>query len=314
MKNLPSIIAAVLLAAVLLFYMCTFQVRSTEVAIIKTFGEADQTPIEIDEQDPSFFAGLHFRWPWPIQSVEKYDKRLRLLEDRIEETPTLDSKQIIITTFTAWRISDPYKFHRRYQTVEAGEDALRDRIRSFKKAVVGRHVFSDFVSTVEEDRKLRSIEREMMDAVVEVASNEFGIEIELFGIKQLSLPESVTEAVFATMKTTQELLAKKYRAEGTAEAQAIVARAQESRRRIMAVVMNKVAEIESTGQAEVGRIYSQFREHEELRIFLDKLRALEEIIQNRAEIFMDTEFVPADLFDPADRMSIVPGGDKASAQ
>ena len=44
MKNLPSIIAAVVLAAILLFYMCTFQVRSTEVAIVKTFGEADKTP------------------------------------------------------------------------------------------------------------------------------------------------------------------------------------------------------------------------------------------------------------------------------
>jgi hypothetical protein len=67
-----------------------------------------------------------------------------------------------------------------------------------------------------------------------------------------------------------------------------------------------VAEIESTGQAEVGRIYKQFREHEDLRIFLDKLRAIEDIIQNRAEIFMDTGFVPTDLFDESKRMELVP--------
>ena len=34
MKNLPSVIAAIVLVAVLVMYMCTFQVRSTEVAIV----------------------------------------------------------------------------------------------------------------------------------------------------------------------------------------------------------------------------------------------------------------------------------------
>jgi membrane protease subunit HflC len=314
MKSLPSIIAAFVLIAVLVTYMCTFQVRSTEVAIIKTFGQADKEPIEVDESSDAPFGGMHFKWPWPIQSVEKYDKRLRILEDRIEETPTRDSKQIILTTFAAWTISDPYTFHTRYQTIEAGEDALRSRIRSVKKAIVGSHDFSDFVSTRTEDRQLRDIEREMEMQVADEAKKEFGITIEMFGIKQLSLPESVTEAVFETMKTSQEIKAKTYRSEGEAEASRIVAGAEATVQRISAVVSRKVAEIESEGLAEVGAIYAHFREHEELRIFLDHLRSIEKILRERVDLFMDTDMQPINLFDEGKRILPSKAADESQSE
>ncbi len=302
MKSIPPIIATIVLVAVLAMYLFTFQVRSTEVAIIKTFGKAQETPIRVDENDKRFFSGLHFKWPWPIQSAEKYDTRLRQLDDRIEETPTLDSKQIILTTFTLWTISDPYKFHTSYLTVEAGEDALRSRVRTVKKAVIGRHDFSDFVSTNKADRKLRQIEQEMMAEIAETAEAQFGVKVKLFGIKQLSLPESVTEAVFTTMKSSQEIKAQRYKSEGKAEARRIVAGAESAAERIRAVVDRKVSMIESKGLAEVGKIYSEFAEHQELRIFLDNLAALEEIMRTRTEIFMDTSFQPINVFDPDKRL------------
>ncbi|NOX57407.1 MAG: hypothetical protein GXP29_00930 [Planctomycetes bacterium] len=309
MKNLPSIIAAFILVVVLLMYWCTFQVRSTEVAIKKTFGHVGADPIRIDDSNNSFFAGLHFRWPWPIQSVEKYDTRLRLLEGRIEEAPTRDSKQIIVTTFATWHIVDPYKFHTRYNTIEEGEDALRTRIRSLKKAIIGKHNFSDFVSTQASDRKLQEIESEMMEAIAADADKDFGVEIGMFGIKQLALPANVTQAVFTTMKKTQEVKADKYRSEGDAEGTRIRAAAEEARGRILAVVDRKVARIESEGLAKVGEIYKQFKEHEELRIFLDKLRSIEAIIATRTEIFLDTNIQPFDLWDAEKRISLsTPGG------
>jgi membrane protease subunit HflC len=302
MKNLPSILAAIFLVGVLALYMCTFQVRSTEVAILKTFGQANEEPIEVSDQDQSFFAGLHFKWPWPIQSVAKYDRRIRLLEDRIEETPTQDSKQIIITTFTGWTISDPYKFHKQYQTVEAGEKALRDRIRSEKKAIIGRHDFSEFVSTDPADRKLPEIEDELMASVAGMAQADFGIRIEMFGIKQLTLPQSVTEAVFKTMKTAQTTKAEAYRSEGEAAAKKIIADAEQARSRILAVVSHKVSSIESEAQAEVGRIYEKFQEHPELRMYLDELRAFRELLRDRSTLFLDPTMSPINVMDPDRRV------------
>ena len=70
MKNLGTVLAAAFLAVVLLLYMCTFQVRFTEVAIKKTFGRLTREAIT----EP----GLKFKWPYPIQTVVVYDKRIRV--------------------------------------------------------------------------------------------------------------------------------------------------------------------------------------------------------------------------------------------
>ena len=65
----------------------------------------------------------------------------------------------------------------------------------------------------------------------------------------------------------------------------------------------KVARIESEGLTEVGEIYKMFKEHEELRIFLDHLRSLESIIKNRTEIFLDTDIQPFNLWNDETRIN-----------
>ena len=45
MRSLPTVLAAGALVIVLLLYMCSFQVRSTEVAVVKTFANADPNKV-----------------------------------------------------------------------------------------------------------------------------------------------------------------------------------------------------------------------------------------------------------------------------
>ncbi len=289
MRNLPTILAAAALLIVLLLYMCTFQVRTTEVALVKTFGKAAENVTE----EP----GLGFKWPWPIQTVVKYDKRLRVLLDRTEETRTQDSKNVILTTFAMWTIDDPYRFHVSCQGDEKqGERNLRMKIRSHKNAVAGKYDFSQFVSTDPNERKLRQIEADMEELVSAEALAEFGVEIERFGIKQLSLPEEVTKAVFAAMKEAEETKAENYKAEGEAKAAELTAEASAAQQRILAVAQRKVDEIRNTTQREVSEIYRAFAENQELRIFLDKLKAMEEVLRKRSTLILEPDDPPIDLF------------------
>jgi len=295
MRNIPTIGAAGALLIVLLVYMCTFQVRTTEVAIIKTFGEADRNVIT----EP----GLRLKWPWPIQSVVTYDKRLRILVDRTEETRTADSKNIILTTYAVWTIADPYKFHVSYPNEAEGERALRTKVRSHKMAVAGKHTFNEFVSTEADERRLREIEAEMLALVRQEAAEEFGVDVPMFGIKQLGLPEEVTKAVFTAMKEYEETKAANYKAEGDAAAEQIRADAEMAQERIIAVAQRQVDAIRNQTQGEVARIYQQFREHQDLRIFLDKLDALEEILRKRATLVLEPDIAPVDLFDAQRRLA-----------
>ena len=194
MKNWSTILAALFLAVVLVLYMCTFQVRFTEVAIKKTWGRPGKEAIT----EP----GLQFKWPPPVQTVVVYDKRIRILEDRTEETRTVDGKNLVVSTFTLWRIKEPVKFHTNFPGgVADGEKKLRTTVVTHKHAVIGQRRFDEFISTDPSDRRLREIERAIQTAVAQDAADEYGIEVVGFGIKKLGLPQSVTTAIFESMKS-----------------------------------------------------------------------------------------------------------------
>ncbi len=309
MKNIGTIVAAVVLAVVLLAYMCTFQVRFTETAIKKTWGQPRQEGIT----EP----GLYFKWPRPIQSVVVYDKRARLLEDRTEETRTIDGKNLLVTTFTLWRIKDPYKFHTNFPVgVEDGERKLRTTIITHKHAVVGKHEFKDFVSTVAADRKIRDIEQELKTVVARDANEQYGVEIVDFGIKKLGLPSSVTTTIFDSMKSYEEQKAKRYIAEGEARAADIVANAKAVEERILAEARKKAAEIQTNAQRVVSEYYKEFSDYPELRIFLDKLRTIRDALQQRTTLILTAEQPPWDIFDPSvrERIPLMGGAQKPAGQ
>ena len=297
MKNLGTILAAVFLGLVLVLYMCTYQVRSTEVAIEKTWGKVSQDAV----RSP----GLKFKWPAPIQSVVIYDQRTRILEDRTEETRTEDGKNLLITTYTLWRIADPVTFHTNFPGgVEDAKSKLRTTVVSTKHAVIGRRKFEEFVSTEPEERKLREIENQIRDTVAASARKEYGIEIVGFGIKKLGLPQSVTATIFDNMKSNELKKAARYQAEGKARATEILADARASRDRILAAARKKVAAIESEAQRVVSGYYKEFDEHPELRIYLDKLRTNKEALRKRTTLFMTYKQPPWDVFDEAARRAV----------
>ena len=323
MKNIGTIIAAVFLSLVLLAYMCTYQVRFTEHAFVKTWGKAPPASDGGSEK-----VGLYYKWPRPIQQVVKYDKRLRVLNDKTEETRTTDGENLILTTFTIWRINHPQEQrvvgHVLVEPValtktvghvevggavgvDVGEQKLRSMIRTHKQAVVGGHKLSEFVSTDAAERNLDGIEKELLDLVRADAEKEYGIFVQDFGIKKLGLPQSVTTAIFAKMKSNEEKKAERYRSEGNAAARSIEAEARAAERRILAAARQKVAEIETEAQRVIGEYYKEFNSHPELRIFLDQLRTLEDTLQTRTTIIFDQSTPPFNLFDEAVRKEVGTG-------
>lgn len=305
MKNVGTILAALFLAVVLVLYLCTFQVRFTEVAIRKTWGRPAREAIV----DP----GLYFKWPAPIQTVVRYDKRIRILEDRTEETRTEDGDNLLLTTFTLWRIADPSKFLTNFPGgVADGENKLRTTIVAYKHAVVGQRQFSDFVSTDPAKRKIKEIEGELQTAVAKDARAQYGIEVVDFGIKKLGLPEAVTTAIFESMKSHEEAKAARYTAEGEARANDIVANANAAKDRIMAAAQQKADAIIAEAQELVGEYYKEFKEQPELRILLDKLRVTADALKKRTTLVIGTEDPPFDVFKPEVREKVIEAAHQAN--
>ncbi|MFQ5462104.1 MAG: SPFH domain-containing protein [Phycisphaerae bacterium] len=308
MKNIGTIAAAAIVVTVLLLYMCTFQVRFTEAAIVKTFGEPAKQAIT----EP----GLQFKWPPPIQTLVKYDKRIRILEDRTEETRTVDGKNLVLTTFTLWRLGtvpgDVIKFHTNFPGgVADGEKKLRTTVVTHKHAVIGQREFAEFVSIDPKRRKLAEIEDEIRQSVAADAREQYGIEIVDFGIKKLGLPQAVTKTIFGSMKANEEVKAGRYEAEGRARAQAILADANATEQRITAAAREKVAAIENEADKVVSDYYQEFAKHPELRIFLDSLRAIKKALSVRTTLILDQNDWPWSLFSEEARSAVHPDAEAA---
>lgn len=309
MKQIPTVVAALFLAAVLGMYMCTFQVRSTEVAIVKQMGRVLGT---FDEP------GLKWKWFWPIQSVVKYDRRDQILEDKTEETATRDGKNVILTTYTIWRIADPARFHANFTTMESGEGKLRSLIQTCKNEEVGQRTFAEFVSTDPNERRLDQIEDAILQRVRIGAEKEYGVKVVDFGLKQLGLPQSVTVSIFESMKAAQKRKADRYLAEGEAQAQAILGEAGAAEKRLVAAAARKVAEIEALGLQKVSEFYVQFDEYPELRIFLDWVRTTAQALSKRSLIVLTSDEAPFKVFTDEGQEELLgirnkPDADKSSA-
>src|SRR3954468_24613039 len=97
-KKSVAITVGALLIAVFFLLLFVFQVRVTEVAVVTTFGRSTRTVTQ-----PDFYV----KWPWPIQSVHKFDKRVQNFEDKFDEVTTADFYSILSMVYVGWRISEP---------------------------------------------------------------------------------------------------------------------------------------------------------------------------------------------------------------
>src|SRR5947208_13182888 len=105
MKRIGLIIAAALLAIALLVSM-PYGVDQAEFAYVTQFGRP------VGTFDGAEDAGLHLKLPWPIQSVQRIDRRLQMFDLPGAELPTFDpqgqtiDKMLTVDGYVCWRIAD----------------------------------------------------------------------------------------------------------------------------------------------------------------------------------------------------------------
>jgi membrane protease subunit HflC len=287
-RHVPTLLLGAVVAAVFLVSIFSFQVRSTESVVVTTFGK----PREVNEP------GLHFRWPAPIQLLTRFDSRSRSFDGsigKIEETYTADGKNLTVGIFVVYRISDPVRLFRSVKTVEEAEARLNDFMRNSKNGVLGSYRFSDLVNTDPGKMKLDEVEKRIHEEIAGAASEQLGIEVERVGIKSLGLPEKISEAVFARMRSEREVAAETYRAQGRQAADEIRAATNQERDAILTDAQAAAKRIRAEGDAQSAAYYAVFREEPELAAFLRKLDSLRRIMPNRTTLILDTNTPPFDL-------------------
>jgi membrane protease subunit HflC len=266
--------------ALLVLLSSLFIVDEREVAIKFQLGEI----VRSDYQP-----GLHFKAPWPINNVRKFDRRVLTLDTAPERFLTGEKKNVTVDFFVKWRIKDPATYYTSFQG-----DERRAALRLLQIVKNGLQLEFDnrtIRQVVSDDRS------EMMDNLTENANREvdrFGIEIVAVRIKQIELPDDVRNSVFERMRAERERIAKELRAQGQEAAKGIQAVAERQRTVILAEASRDAERTRGEGDARATEIYaSAYSKDQEFYEFYRSMNAYRNALSSQQDVLVlepDSEF------------------------
>jgi membrane protease subunit HflC len=231
----PPLLAVLALVGVRL---CLFTVDRTEYVYLTQFGRHVATYDGADSAD----AGLHWKWPAPIQTVHRLDRRLQAFDLPGAELPTRDvksqtiDKMLTLDAYVCWRIADRDGVDRFLRTVGTPEQAqaiLTQHVSSELGAAISQMELDDLISTEEGrvDRQREVLRQRLLracssaaDALGNRAAREYGIEVVDIRLRRTNHPPEVREAIFARIRSERDRRVADYSSAGQKQAAEITSK------------------------------------------------------------------------------------------
>lgn len=254
-----AIAISVIAASGLVFY----QVDEREYVVITQFGD----PIKAIKE-----AGLNWKWPDPIQSVNRYNNRLMTYEMGETEYLTEDKKNVMVDAYVVWKIDDPIKFMKTVKNRLGAETRLGDILSSEIGIGLGQYDLSSLIATDPKNIKFGQMMQEVKGIISQKAT-DYGTAIADVKITMLNFPERNKLSVFKRMRAERERIAKGYRSEGTEKALKIRADADKQKQIILSKAYEKAQKIKGEGEARAIKIYADAYE-KDIK-FYELIRTLE---------------------------------------
>jgi membrane protease subunit HflC len=284
-RNLTFVVGAILIA-IFIMLLFVFQVRTTEVAVVTTFGKATRPLTE---------PGPYLKWPWPIQRVHKFDKRVHNFETKLEQVFTSDRYSLLVMVYTGWQISKPEVFFPKFNgSIKQAEESLEGLIRNASSGVAGQHAFSHFISTEEKELKFAQIEQEILERI-QADAGGYGITNRFIGIKKLELPESVTESVFERMKSARQVQENEIKFEGQRLADNIRSQANLESAKVLAEADATSTTLRGLGERKAAESFEVYKQEPDLANFLLNLNGIEQLLKEKTTLILDEGTPPLDL-------------------
>lgn len=238
---MKTLIGPILVVLAILVGSSVFTVREDQYAVLFRLGEIQRSDFE---------PGLHFKLPL-VNNVMKFDRRILNLSSRQERFLTSEKKDVLVEAVVKWRIKDVRDFY----TATRGDELraqqtlgqiVKDRMRDeFNKRTL-RQVVAD-----QRDEMMANLR-----TAATAAAERLGIEVVDVRIKRIDLPEQVTEAVFARMRSERAQVANKLRSSGAQQAEQRRAEADRKVQVLLAEAEREAQQLRGEGDARAAAIYA----------------------------------------------------------
>jgi len=303
---------AVLIVFVLVALLSAFAVDRTELAYVTQFGRL------VAVYDGATDAGLHWRWPWPIQSVQRLDRRLQVFDlpeiellTRDDKGETID-KTITVDAYVCWRIDGAEgvrHFIRALGTPERAQEVLGPQISSRIGAEISNLKMDDLVSVVspeEAHARMGRLRDRLLGDVGEspdhvgslraLAREVYGIDLVDVRLRRTSHPPDVRDAIFARIRSERARKVADYQGQGAVLAAKIRSEAELEARNILTEAKAAEQEMKGKADAEADRIHNLAHSQDsDFYAFLKKLEEYQRILGDNKSVLLLSSH--RDLFD-----------------
>ncbi|OTA17865.1 protease modulator HflC [Xenorhabdus vietnamensis] len=306
MRN--SLIVAII-AVLVVLYSSIFIVKEGERGIVLRFSkvvrDAENKPVIYDP-------GLHFKIPF-VETVKTLDARIQTMDIKADRFLTRENKDLIVDSYLKWRIND---FSRYYLATGNGdisraEMLLRRKFSDRLRSEIGRLNVKGIVTdsrgtlttdvrnalnqgtyeeggTTDADSEIASaaalVEKETKSKQPDINPSSMaalGIEVVDVRIKQINLPQEISESIYQRMSADREAEARLLRSEGLEEAEKIKATADKKATEIRAEAQSQALALRGEGDAEATKLFADaFNQDPEFYSFIRSLRAYEKSFKN----------------------------------
>ncbi|EIJ79229.1 membrane protease subunit, stomatin/prohibitin [Bacillus methanolicus PB1] len=286
LKRINTIVGLVFLVVILciIAFSTWYTVDESEQAVILTFGKVEEGLTE---------PGLHFKLPWPIQSVEKLSKETFSLQfgyeekdGKIKEFPeetkmiTGDENIVLADLVVQWKITNPEKY---LYNSDDPKEILYDATSASLRSIIGSSKIDDALTSGKAE-----IEAEVRD-LLSTLVNKYDIGISVLAVKlqDVELPNDEVRKAFTNVTDARETMntkineAKKYENKRKNEAQG------EKDALISTAEGDKAARIErARGDVAIfNKLYEQYRKNPDITRQRLVLETIEQVLPN-TEIYI----------------------------
>ncbi|RKQ96304.1 protease FtsH subunit HflC [Kushneria sinocarnis] len=240
-NNRALVIIVVLVVLGWLASSSLYVVDETERAIKLRFGEVVESDIG---------PGLHAKVP-VLNTVRTFDSRVLTLDASASRYLTQEKKAVIVDSYIKWKIINPQRFYEATTGDEqVAERLIEPRVDEALRNEFGRNTLSQIVS--ERRDELMSAPTKALDKQMR---NELGVAVLDIRVKQIELPEEVTQSVYDRMRSEREREAREYRAQGQEQAEKIRARVDREKQVLLARARQIAETTRGEGDASAAAIY-----------------------------------------------------------
>ena len=271
--------AAVL--AIVVGALTLYTVDAREYALKTRFGR----PVAEYDQP-----GLHVKWPSPIESVYRVDKRLQVYMTPLIQCATRDQKVIRFQGYLIWRIEDPWQFHVSVSSMQEARERVGSVLSASLQDMVGRSDLAVFFSDKADRSALTRLEQTVRAAVSNSMQGEYGIVATDVGISRLALPDETTQSVYDSMRAERETVAKTLRNAGIKRAAEITTEANRQRDVTLADANRQAAVIRGQADADATRTYAQaFSQDPDFYQFMRTLETYQKILRANTTVVLSSD-------------------------